>query len=237
MHQNASSMTGAAGCASLARAQRGSALLFSLMALVVLMIGAVALVRSVSTGSLVIGNLGFKQDATVSADRATRTAIAWLSANPSSLSANVEASGYYATNLDGLDITGNQVSSTDTGYATRALVNWDGDGCAYASSGTYSTCLAASGAITLDSTDSSDSKSTARYIITRLCLTPGDYNASGNTCPRPLTSSSSSANKRGALSYADYASFVGTTGPYYRIIVRVTGARNAVSFTESIVHF
>jgi type IV pilus assembly protein PilX len=212
------------------RKSQGSALLFSLMALVVLMLGAVALVRSVSTGSLILGNLGFKQDATASADRATREAITWLSTNGSSLGADVTASGYYATNLDGLDATGQQVAATDANYASRALVNWDGDGCAYASSGTYATCKAASSAITVQD-------STARYLITRLCLTAGDPSVAGNSCLRPLTSSATEAAKRGALNYGDYARFEGTSGPYYRIIVRVVGARNTVSFTETIVHF
>jgi len=79
--------------------------------------------------------------------------------------------------------------------------------------------------------------STARYIITRLCLSTGDPNASGNTCPRPLSSSASTAWKKGGLNYSDYARFVGTAGPYYRIVVRVVGARNTVSYTETIVHF
>jgi hypothetical protein len=47
--------------------QRGSALIFALMTLVALMLAAVALVRSVDTSSRVLGNLGFKQEATAAA--------------------------------------------------------------------------------------------------------------------------------------------------------------------------
>ena len=43
------------------RRQRGVSLIFALMALAVISLAAVALVRSVDTTSLVIGNLGFKQ--------------------------------------------------------------------------------------------------------------------------------------------------------------------------------
>ncbi len=53
--------------------QRGVSLVFALMALVVISLGAVAIVRSVDTGALVIGNLGFKQDATSAAAQAAET--------------------------------------------------------------------------------------------------------------------------------------------------------------------
>jgi hypothetical protein len=196
------------------------------MALVVLLLGAMALVHSVSTGSGIIGNLGFKQDATASGDRVTQAALTWLSTHASSLDDNDEADGYYATNLDGLDATGSQSSDS-----SRVLVNWGLDGCAYASSGTYTSCKRPSDEMTVQ-----DSK--ARYIITRLCLNTGDPDATGNSCQKPLDSGSSSTPaKRGALNYGDYERFSGTTGPYYRIIARVVGARNTVSYTETIVHF
>ncbi len=48
--------------------------LFALLALAAMSLAAVALVRSVDGGSLVIGNLGFKQDTTRAADRAAELA-------------------------------------------------------------------------------------------------------------------------------------------------------------------
>jgi len=208
-------------------AQRGSALLFSLMALVVLMVGAVALVRSVSTDSTILGNLGFKQDATASADRATRQAVKWINDNWDSLSNDNEAVGYYSTNLDGLDVTGYQISPTDANYTARSLVNWDGDNCAYAT--TWTTCKKASDAIAIEG-------STARYIITRLCLNAGDPNAGGNTCPRPLSSSGATTSTKGQENYAANLQLDAKASPYFRIVVRVVGGRNAVSYTETIVH-
>ena len=59
-------------------AQRGVSLLFALMALAAMLLAAVALVRSVDSGALVLGNLGFKQEATQAADRAAEVARAWL---------------------------------------------------------------------------------------------------------------------------------------------------------------
>ena len=51
-------------------AQRGVSLLFALMALAAMLLAAVALVRSVDSGALVLGNLGFKQEATRPPNRA-----------------------------------------------------------------------------------------------------------------------------------------------------------------------
>ena len=50
-----------------------------------LSVASVALIRSVDTGTLVLGNLGFKQETTAQADQGTQAAIAWLTANTASL--------------------------------------------------------------------------------------------------------------------------------------------------------
>lgn len=58
-----------------AKSQQGVSLIFALVALVALMLGALAMVRNVDSGTQLLGNLGFKQDATAAADQATRQAI------------------------------------------------------------------------------------------------------------------------------------------------------------------
>jgi type IV pilus assembly protein PilX len=209
--------------------QQGSALIFALMTLVALMLAAVALVRSVDTGSNVLGNLGFKQDATAAADKATAAAIASLAGID--LNANLTTGVYYATSLDGLDITGQQVQPGAPNYATRAVVNWDIDNCAHAPPTAVCAVKPSHPPIAIDASTS------ARYFITRLCLTPGDPTAAGNTCQRPLRSSTSAAPPKGSIDYADYERFQAAVGPYYRIVVRVVGARGTTSFTETIVHF
>ena len=102
--------------------QRGLSLIFALLALLALSLGAVALVRSVDSGTTVLGNLGFKQETVASTERATQTAIEWLAANATTLDANNTAVGYYASATDNLDATG-QLSS----HAGRVLVDWNGD--------------------------------------------------------------------------------------------------------------
>lgn len=58
--------------------QRGVSLLFAMITVVALSLAAVAMIRSVDTGTTILGNLSFKQDTLLAADEATRLAIKWL---------------------------------------------------------------------------------------------------------------------------------------------------------------
>jgi hypothetical protein len=212
-----------------ARHVRGLSLMFALIALVVLSLAAVALVRSVDTGALVIGNLGFKQDATASSDQAAEQAIEWLSGNISgvALDNNMPAQGYSAVSVDQLDPTGNNASLT-----SRAVIDWKGDGCSSYPSGTYGGgCLQPA-----VGTDVNGNKT--QYFITRLCPATGPANFGGNDCSAPLVGDAQSSG-RGKFDYRKYERFApsGGGGAYFRVVVRTTGGKNAVSFTETVVHF
>ena len=221
------------------RAQRGVTILFALLTLVALLLATLALVRSIDTGTVLMGNIGFKQDATVTADQATRQAITWLSANGGVLNTDNSSNGYYSSTLefasDGttsqgqVDATGQQL----VGTSTRQVLDWDSNSCS-AYSG-YATCLHSIAPVSASTSGSN----TAQYLIFRLCSVTGDYTATGylGTCAKPLVNSAGTADKRGDLSYADSQRFAGNASPYYRIVVRVQGARNTTSFTETIVHF
>lgn len=214
--------------ACLPRSEQGAALIVVLVAVVLLSIAAVGLIRMVDTGSLIVGNLAFKQGATSSADGAVERAINYLQSNGSgastSLYNNSTSSGYYATSLAELDISG---KSTTT---TRSLVDWDGNSCAYASSGTYATCLAPSAANTSNDYET-------RYVIARMCKTTGDPNATSNNCAKPVITASDASPKKGELKYGEDKRFAAQYGPYFRIVVRSKGPRNTVSYTETYVHF
>jgi len=218
--------------------QSGVALIFALLTLVALMLATLGLVRSVDTGTLLLGNIGFKQDATASADQATREAINWLDNNKASLNTDIAGEGYYASTQEfesngvtaklPLDVTWKQLE----GSASRQLLDWDGDNCAAATSGSYTGCTVKA----VRGEDVNGNK--AHYVIFRLCSKPGDY-GSDNTvsCVKPADNGKSNASGRGELNYAEPTRFSSTTGPYYRVVVRVLGARNTASFTETIVHF
>ena len=221
----------------LAASQRGVTLLFALLALVTLLLTTLALVRSVDTATLLLGNLGFKKDATASADKATREAVNWLTLNNAVLNTSDATKGYYASTQelasDGttvqapVDVTGQQLASTNT----RQLVDWDANTCQSTSSASYTSCAVK------PASASAMNGNNARYVIFRLCNKAGDYETDPSiNCAKPIANSGNSASGRGSLDYSSMR-FTGTAGPYYRIVVRVLGARNTASFTETIVHF
>ncbi|BCL76822.1 hypothetical protein JHS3_25580 [Jeongeupia sp. HS-3] len=211
------------------RSQLGVSVFIALISLLLMSLAGVALVRAVDSGSLMIGNLGFKEAATVSTDRATEQAIAWLQANLSTTSGstpmlyqNHTADGYYATALDSLDPTGNR---DNTG---RVLIDWDDDGCASAAEGSFGGCIAPRAATATGGND-------VAYLISRLCKEQSDPNAT--SCVKASAAAAGSSPKMGELKYGEDKRFSGSGGPHYRIIVRAKGPRNTVSFTETIVHF
>jgi len=208
------------------RAQRGVSLLFTLMALVVLTFGAVALTRSVDTGALIMGNLGFKQDTLVSASSATEEALGWLQTNVAgtTLDANIPDRGYYASSIDKLDSTGTHTSPSNK----LPVVNWDGD-CNGLPTASFENCDV------LPFTGTAVNGNRVQWVITRLCDNVGAPSGT-NLCVRPAVASTSTALERGELQPGGRIS-AGIASPYFRVIVRVEGPRNTVSFTETLVHF
>lgn len=206
--------------------QRGISLVFALMALVVISLAAVALVRSVDTSSLVIGNLGFKQDATAAASQAAEQAIAYLNAaTATTLQADQAAAGYYASSLDSLDVTGQGYPPSKS----RAVVDWTGDSCSLYPSGGYGNCMAASPEVSLNGGNNK-----ARYIITRLCATVGA--PASSDCATPVGSALTGGGNKGTTDYkTGKVQVTVNNAQYYRIVVRATSARGTVSFTETMV--
>lgn len=211
---------------------RGVSLVFALVTLAALSLAAVALVRSVNTSGLIVGNLGFKQDTIAYASQAAEAAIAFLDANRTSgaLDSDNEDVGYYATAQVALDPADRR--PTD---ATRLVVGWTPTGdysCATGYSGVYAGCLKAQ-----NSAASTNENKTA-YIITRLCAATGAATNPGNSCARPVSASLSEGGEKGEINYNRPRGVSLTEGgPYYRIVVRSVGARNTISYTETIVHF
>lgn len=209
------------------RAQRGISLLFALMALVILGFGAVALTRSVDTGTLIMGNLSFKQDALLASANASEEAIAWLAANnkAKTLESDIGASGYYASAREHLDVNGTRTTKD------RALpiVDWEGNNCANVEDGSYSTC----DVVPIAGTDVNGNK--VKFFITRLCDTTGPAGGA-NFCARPAAAATTTAVERGELQQGGRISRA-IASPFYRVVVRVQGPRNTTSVTETLVHF
>lgn len=202
-------------------------MLFALCALAVLTLGAVALVRSVDTGILVLGNLGFKKDAVAAGSVATETAITWLQNNTANggLDNDVALSGYYATSPDNLDPTGASLASATTAIV---LIDWDGNSCTGpGTSGKTIVCRSP-----IDATTNADN--TVRFVVTRLCANNGPNDAT-NSCVVPVTAQATAASQRGQLKGPRFITY--SNGTAYRILTRTVGTRGTVAFTETLVHF
>ena len=212
------------------RSQWGASLLFALLALAAMSLAAVALVRSVDTSSLVVGNIAFKQASVAISGRATEEAINKMIAlrAASGLDAEQPGVGYYPVAYEKLDPTGR---STDV---TRAVVDWDDTACAtpYASGTFTGGCLS-----TYLINPPPVSQYTVRYVITRLCTQASPPTSAGNACAKPISSGVSSGAGKGAPGYTPGGSTTIDPGPYYRVVVRTTGPRNTVGYSETIVHF
>lgn len=190
--------------------QQGVVLFFSLIALVIMSLAAVALIRSVDTADLIAGNLAFKRSATISADSGTETAVNWLLGEvPANLNSNIPVQAYYATSVDDpltpLVDEGNPKELVDAATKT------------------------ATGAGIVAGKDQSGNKIT--YVIQRLCSAtgtpapdkclfgPGQDKASfknaGMPCPNPTCSSE--------------------PGPIYRVTAKVVGPKNTVSYIQAFL--
>lgn len=211
--------------------QRGVSLLYALCALAALTLGAVALLRSVDTGMLVMGNLGFKRDAVAAGSSGAERAIAWLrDSGAAILEADAPAQGYYAQAYAALDPTG---SSVATAAANLVLVDWEGNSCDVPGrAGRPVVCLSPAAEITVNASNR------VRYVITRLCELPGPDTDPATNCVRALSASATQSSQRGGLRYQGGGRFdkeaVGTT---YRILTRTVGVRGTVAYTETLVHF
>jgi Tfp pilus assembly protein PilX len=211
------------------RPQRGVSLLFAMVTVVALSLAAVAMIRSVDTGTTILGNLSFKQDTLLAADEATRLAVRWLEerhkTDPIGLHVTQRDQGYWAHLVTGLDPT------SASPQPSRVAIDWNNDSCRSQRGPTPRDCLPAP-AQTLAN------QITARYLIVRLCREEGSPMSGTNECPRPLSASNQTTRERGEIN-SQNAVRIGSTAAaeYYRIVVRAQGPRNTVSTTETLVHF
>lgn len=188
--------------------QRGVVMFTALIVLVAMTLAGIALMRRVDTGTIIAGNLAFRQTATHVADLGVEAARSWLTTTSTSLFTDSSSNAYFATWQESIDLLGNDAGKTD--------YNW-------------STAIATSGAF------AAPTGYTARYVIHRLCEATGDPTGSSANCVKTnVTSSSTSTGTKGAAAYGSYAISV-PTAALYRITVRVEGPRNTLSYIQSTV--
>jgi hypothetical protein len=193
--------------------ERGVVLMIALIVLVAMTLAGLGIIRSIDSGTLVAGNIGYRQAAIASTDVAVERAIAWLVANRNNLNLDNPTAGFYSTRQDNLDITGNRTAGGNDG------VDWGG-----------SDPAAPAKAFRVGTIDASGSE--LFYIIHRLCSIPGGMNDPGQDCT--TTTGTGIGSTQGTPSY-------GTMGlpdqdqPYYRITVRANGIKNTVTYIQAMV--
>ena len=189
--------------------QRGVVLVFALIALVIMLIGAVAMMRSINTTQFSIGNMGFKRDLTNQAERALAVAFAEL--NTGTLSTllaretHLKASNYSATMLP----------SNSQGLPTALLSDT-----AFAAVGVSSKDIAVTdGAGALTGVN-------IRYLIDRLSTSTGPCGPTTCVLAGDIPAGGSGSEPSGGGNAAP-------PQPVYRLTVRVTGPRGTQSFFQS----
>ena len=192
---------------SVPRRERGLVLFIALIVLVAMSMAGVALMRSVDTGTVVAGNMAFKQSAIMVADRGTQEATNWLVANSAgpTLQTTNQSAGY---------------------FSSRPVVEPD-----WFDAASWSQSVALNGGA------ADASGNVTRYIIHRMCTLPDTpYNGSlgtlANSCA--LYFATSAASSGGSMTVGA-PQFIGTPQIYYRVTTRVEGPRNTVSVIQSSV--
>lgn len=204
--------------------QRGLVLFLALIALVALSLAAVALIRSVDTGTLIAGNLAFKQAATTSGDAGVEAAISWLAAQEAAA-----AAARAGTNNNVLNDLTHPFNTTDAtvGYYTEmssvTIANLFTDAPWDAISNIPET------------TDGSGNK--IRYIIQRMCQTSNQR----PTTPDCLFSGANvDTNGQEIKLPQQICNGVGCPAlgqsPEIRITARTIGPRNTKSYVQAFVY-
>jgi Tfp pilus assembly protein PilX len=201
--------------ASRRQTQRGMVLIFALVTLVIMMIGAVAIARSVSGSQFITGNLGFKRDLSNQGDRALQEALKAVRNGPladvAARNSDLKSANYKATLL-----------ATNAHGIPNALL----------SDKEFEQVGTADRDIQID-----DMGVTVRYVVDRLATTdgvcgPGQCAMAG----QPVFGGGSnewinSQGNGGEVKNPNPGA--APQQPIYRITVRVGGPRKTLSFFQS----
>jgi type IV pilus assembly protein PilX len=200
-----------------AASQRGVVLLFTLIALVILLVASIALVRSLNTSLFTAGNIGFKRDLQNQGERAVNQVLTAF--DPGGLLASIDnrkihvftsnySASFLKTNSYGIP---EALEKSDTDFAAV----WKAP-----------------------DIDVADQKIKVRYVVDRLCNSTGDEQDLGSGGCILADSTASPGTSASNLQSAEKSLGTGLAGAIpisvvYRISIRVTGPRNTQSFFQS----
>ena len=194
-------------------AQRGVMLIIALIVLVAMTLAGISMMRSIDTGTMVAGNISFKQSATNAADQGLQAAYSWLASNSGS-------TALYTDN--------NSAGSSSIGYYSSAPTNepdW-----------TNSTSW--TNAAVLNSGSQDAGGNVVSYVVHRLCpcagVAPNATCLSGvatNTCGSTpdTTAVSGEGTEQSTPNF-----FTRQPATHYRVTARAVGPRNSVTIVQSM---
>ncbi len=200
--------------------QFGVVLFFALIALVVMSLAAVALIRSVDTGTIIAGNLAFRQAATASGDSGVEAAIGWLE------QINTANAGNDPTKIPGMGSTMHPFNLTNAAAGYYSYVN---PNMSMTDDATWADGVSASAG-----TD--ESGNSIRYIIQRMCRIENQILSAENCLMSDITVDNSGKQVKDAPKACRTCFNNSFLPPLYRVTVRVTGPKNTVSYVQAFVY-
>lgn len=191
--------------------QRGVVMIITLVALLVLMAGSVALVRSADTAASLAGQLAFRRDLKNQGERGIAQATALLKTGalntPTARQTNLGSANYSAVKL----------ATNPQGVPSLLVRNSE----AFLAAGMTAADIGA---------DGDNHGVTVRTVIDRLCLATGA--PTDSACTRVPLDCAAKGGQDGA---AMGGTVLKCSGTAYRISVRVDGPRKTQAFFQSVV--
>jgi hypothetical protein len=201
------------------RQQRGVVMFLALIVLVILLIGGIAVARSINNSLMGAGNLAFQRDLTVRGDVVIAEAIKVLS------TAGNASSGGSATGggMSGSGIADLKQSQPKANYSA-VMLEANAQGIPKALLGSDTTFAVVGQKTDLDA----GGKVTIRYLIERMCNQEGPVNAAHCVQAAGGATSSGSGSNTGQPGPASRS-----VGVIYRVSARVTGPRDTQAFFQA----
>lgn len=199
-------------CPSGRARQRGVVLLFGLFAIVILLIGAAALVRSMNTAMFTAGNFAFKRDLTNQSERAIARVLDVVKTGPLALAATRES------NDTTQNYSASLLPSTAQGIPLALLSDND-----FAAVGN------AKNDIAID-----DMGVTVRYVVDRMSAAAGSATVDNTVmADNAVPAGGSSSELNSAMDASSAGAGAVPTQVVYRVSIRVTGPRRTQSFFQT----
>jgi type IV pilus assembly protein PilX len=193
------------------KAQQGIALIVVMIILMIMLIGAMGILRNTNVGLGIAGNLGFKQNATSVSDQGVEAARAWLIAQ------------------DPLTLYLTPVASDSVAYFATMTPGFNPDTYVWTTKGN-----------SVISTANDGTGNQVRYVIHRMCLRegspsfralPGPPASAAQECVHPTVNQSGSRQLGGAG-----VGIKAPVTPLYRVTVRTDGPRNTMSQIQVMIY-